>query len=265
MEISNPPKASNSPMITSDSTKKQLDDNSHFSGARSNKGSNQSIVPDSDTGHDFSDQESSSLEDEDESIFHPTPARNSSPPRDPIRIRLCLNQSHVKAPQDVSPMDVHKVGDPTWLTDPPPPLGKPRKELADVTGPKVSANLLANKSKPKPEHNPILTVKRGRGRPRKISEKDPRKIPETGCQPAPLTDAEWDQIEACTAANFSAIWKAWDKKELKEKERKANQLANKKTKGKKPSATRKPTINGKQKSIATVPSVGVRRSARGVV
>jgi hypothetical protein len=33
MEMSNPPKASNSLMITSDSTKKQLDDNSHFSGA----------------------------------------------------------------------------------------------------------------------------------------------------------------------------------------------------------------------------------------
>jgi hypothetical protein len=144
-------------------------------------------------------------------------------------------------------------------------LGKLRKELVDVSGPKVSANLPADKSKPKPEHNPIPTVKRGQGRPRKISEKDPRKIPETGCQPAPLTNAEWDWIEACAAANFSAIWKARDETELKEKERKANQLANKKTKGKKPSATRKPTINGKQKSTATVPSVGVRRSARGVV
>jgi hypothetical protein len=266
MEMSNPPKASNSPMIRSDSTKKQLDDNSHFSGAQSNTGSNQSIAPDSDTGHDFSDQESSSSEDEYESIFCPTPARNSSPSRDPIRICLRLNQSHIKAPQDVScPLDVHKVGDSTWLTDPPPPLGKTRKELADVSVSKVSANLPANKSKPKPEHNPIPTVKRGRGRPRKISEKDPRKIPETGCQAAPLTNAEWDWIEACAAANFSAIWKAWDEAKLKEKERKADQLANEKTEGKKPFAARKPTINAKQKSTATVPSVGVCQSARGVV
>ncbi|PLW26418.1 hypothetical protein PCASD_25221 [Puccinia coronata f. sp. avenae] len=122
-----------------------------------------------------------------------------------------------------------------------------KKELADVSGSKVSANLPANKSKPKPEHNPIPTVKRRRGRPRKISEKDPRKIPETGCQAAPLTDAEWDRIEACAAANFSAIWKAWDEAELKEKKRKADQLANKKTKGKKPFATRKPTINASAK------------------
>ncbi|PLW22179.1 hypothetical protein PCASD_18799 [Puccinia coronata f. sp. avenae] len=265
METSIPPKPPNSLVITSASSNKQLVDNHHFLGAQLNEGSNQSSVPDSVSDHHFSDQESSNSEDR--SIFHPAPEGKTSPHRDPLRICLCLNQSHArlgspcKAPREAShPLDVCKAGDCPRASDPPP---------SKMRGPEMPAKSRVNNPKPGPADIP--TIKRGCGQPRKNPN------PEKDFQPAPLTDAEWDRIEACAVANWTALWNAQEEAELKEKQKQAADLAELKekqkretdfademTKGKKPLAPSNGTIDSKKKK-ATIPAVGVRRSARGAV
>jgi hypothetical protein len=67
-------------------------------------------------------------------------------------------------------------------------------------------------------------------------QKDPAKIPggkkcvrpkknlEDNSQLAPLTNADWDQIEACAVANWKALWKAQEEGEAALKEKKKNQM-----------------------------------------
>jgi hypothetical protein len=39
-----------------------------------------------------------------------------------------------------------------------------------------------------------------------------------------LTNADWDQIEACAVANWKALWKAQEEGEAALKEKKKNQM-----------------------------------------
>jgi hypothetical protein len=55
-----------------------------------------------------------------------------------------------------------------------------------------------------------------RGHPKKIHAKD--------IGPTPLTNAEWDCIEACAARKWSEIWKAREEEDVMKEKRKKEEL-----------------------------------------
>ncbi|PLW52822.1 hypothetical protein PCANC_08881 [Puccinia coronata f. sp. avenae] len=165
-----------------------------------------------------SNQETKS-ESEDQSVFHSPPAlaRNptTSQPQKPTRICLRLNQIPKRQGlgQEPPPLEGNwpccastNVGIWPRAASPPP------VEDSNLGLEKVAAGAEAW-APPTDKQSTSKITTRKRGRPRKLPEKPPAKE----FRPAPLTDADWDRIEACGAANFDAIWKACEEEELKMK------------------------------------------------
>ena len=123
---SNPPKTSNPPLMADEHHETTSKGFHHMRAEES--GANLS--------------EDSGGESEEGSTFHPPQTGNplSSPPREPIKIRLCLNPSHPKqgrprkAPLEVSHWsDTCNVGHQTGSTDPPPGATDPHPSGATKT------------------------------------------------------------------------------------------------------------------------------------
>ncbi|PLW16793.1 hypothetical protein PCANC_15395 [Puccinia coronata f. sp. avenae] len=191
---SDPPKTSNPPLMA---------DEHHET---SSKGSHHMRAEES--GANLS--EDSGGESEEGSTFHPPQTGNplSSPPREPIKIRLCLNPSHPKqgsprkAPLEVSHRsDTCNVGHQTGSTDPPPGATDSHPSGATKTKNMISISWAGNSSQavvtkqPEPKSEaPTNPPGKKCGQPKKKPQID-------SAGPVLLTDAEWDHIEACAAAN----------------------------------------------------------------
>jgi hypothetical protein len=156
------------------------------------------------------------------------------------------------------------------------------KSQSGKSGPEVKTQ----KPVQKLEESAKKLAGRKRGRPRKHPAKDLQPVPhgqpkkkKNVSGPLPLTNAEWDRIEACATANWSAIWNAREEEdELKDKKKKELEAEKKKKKldAEKKKSKDLTAINDEGKnssgagarrkcSKATPLVVGVRRSMRGML